>query len=113
MALGDYGDEHPLPGGNISSKEEQQLPGQQLNSMKPKYSMMHRLSWAEQAKLGKYSFAPQSKSRAKQINHLKKWLSHDKESYPEEGLTYLPLANPDDQGWNQYNCRKLWILDSI
>ena len=28
MALGDYGDEHPLPGGNISSKEEQQLPRQ-------------------------------------------------------------------------------------
>ena len=108
MSLGDAEDEELLTGGNLSSKEratisyttaqfhETKLLKLLNDAQAPHYLYEQILSWAEQAKLEKYSFAPQRKSRANQINHLKKWLGHDKVCDPEEVPTNLPLADPDD-----------------
>ena len=56
----------------------------------PHYLYQQILEWAHEAKLDKYDFTPQRKTRSSQIEHLKKWLNYDKICQPEQVKILLP-----------------------
>ena len=56
----------------------------------PHYLYQQILEWAHAAKLDRYNFVPERRTRSSQIEHLKKWLNYDKICQPEQVKILLP-----------------------